>query len=86
MGIIKGHWNELFNKQERLHKERMAICNSCPLFTEASYGKICNQNLYINPKTDEFSTYFKEGYIKGCGCRLDAKTRDPGSLCPAKKW
>ena len=47
---------------------------------------ICNSSLYINPLTNEVSTYKQDGYFRGCGCRLEAKTKLERSHCPAKKW
>ena len=62
--------------------ERLAICRKCPIFNN---GK-CNSNLWLNPDTDEVSTYAKIGYIRGCGCILNVKTKNPHNHCIAGKW
>ena len=49
-------------------------------------GGICNPKLYLNPKTGDVSTKYKDGYGKGCGCRLQAKTKLTGARCPNDKW
>ena len=49
-------------------------------------GGICNPHLYIHPDTEDVSVYEKPGYIKGCGCRLQAKTRLIDAKCIINKW
>lgn len=83
--IINGHVNEAFNSNEELYKKRIEICKKCPLYKESNFGPICNPKLFIN-KNDETSTVKKEGYVKGCGCRLNAKTRLTYSKCIINKW
>ncbi|WP_143569830.1 hypothetical protein [Tenacibaculum agarivorans] len=84
--IIQGHFNEfksLFVKDENLvFLSRERICNNCPLKT----GNSCNSSKYIHPLTKEFSNYRKQGFVRGCGCRLSAKQRAKGSSCPAGFW
>ena len=41
---------------------------------------------FLNSKTGDVSTEEKDGYKRGCGCRLSAKVRDLDSVCPAGKW
>ena len=84
--IINGHVNELLKSNTEISEDRLKICKLCPLFINKWYGMVCNSGLYINPITNETSIEFSKGFIKGCGCRLEAKTRDRGSKCPAKKW
>lgn len=86
--IFIGTRNELLNKQVSLYEERMYICKRCPLFKETKTGPICNNGLILNPITNDHRPAMEKipGYIKGCGCRLEAKTRDPKASCPAKKW
>ena len=62
--------------------ERLAICKKCPIFNN---GK-CNSNLWMNPDTDEVSTYARIGYIRGCGCILNVKAKNPSNHCIAGKW
>ena len=84
--IVEGHINEFMGNEEELFKKRIAICKLCPLYKHTPLGPICNSNLYLNPITDEYVSYEKEGYIRGCGCRLNAKTRLIDSECPSGKW
>ena len=64
----------------------MAVCEKCPLLIIKWYGRVCNDKLWINQNTGETSLENKQDYIRGCGCRLDAKTRDLNSKCPMNKW
>lgn len=83
--IVHGHINEVLGKNKGLSEERMEICRRCPLYLD-KMGGICNSRLFLNPQTDEVSTSKKLGYIKGCGCRLKAKTALNHSHCVANKW
>lgn len=83
--IVKGHANELLGLNKSLQESRMDICKKCPLFKQVA-GGICNPSLWLNPKTEEISNNKKDGYVKGCGCRLRAKTTLVKSHCPARKW
>lgn len=84
--IITGHVNELFDRNAEFHEKRMAICEKCPLYKSTLVGPMCNRELYLDTSTGLVSSYPKEGYRKGCGCRLDAKTRNPKNRCPVNKW
>ena len=64
--------------------DRTIICRSCPICDTVT--EMCNAGLYLNPKTNDVSTYPKEGYIKGCGCHLKWKIANKKSKCPAGKW
>ena len=87
INIIEGHFNELFNKEEDLYNNRIAVCKECPLYKiDSILGEICNGKLYIDPKTNKISNYPKIGYIKGCNCRLGAKTRMENEQCIINKW
>ena len=83
--IVKGHINEALGLGEDLKEKRMKICRQCPLFKDV-LGGICNSNLWLNPKTNEISIEQENGYYRGCGCRLQAKTTLSTASCPAKKW
>lgn len=83
--IITGHTKELFNLGEELSKSRLKICYSCPLFSNR-LGGICNNRLWLNVNTGDVSTTAKPGYVRGCGCRILAKTRLSNAKCPAGKW
>lgn len=84
--IIKGHLKEAFNMEDKLYRERIKICKECPLYKESNIGPICNPNLYLNAETGEYRYAPKEGFTKGCGCRLNAKTRLEDGHCPSGKW
>ena len=62
--------------------ERFEICRKCPIYNN---GK-CNSNLWINPNTDEVSTYAKIGYVRGCGCIINVKAKNINNHCIAGKW
>lgn len=83
--IIKGHINEALNLNKDISKERTKICYSCSLYSD-NLGGMCNNKLWMNPLTGDVSTYEKEGYKRGCGCRINAKTRLPNAKCPLGKW
>lgn len=86
--IVEGHIKELLNQGATLSDARMQICRTCPLFKQSTFGPICNPNLYLNTTTNKTSHVGGEGYTKGCGCRLNAKTRIEDAHCPMKpqKW
>ena len=65
-------------------EERLAICKKCPIF-KPNNGR-CNSNLWINPNTDEVSTYAKIGYVRGCNCIISVKARNTNNHCIAGKW
>lgn len=83
--IVKGHINELLDINEDISKNRLQVCYRCPLYSY-KLGGICNSRLWLNPNTGDVSTTQKEGYVRGCNCRLNAKTRLPNATCPANKW
>ena len=63
-------------------KERLAICKECPIYTNDR----CNAKLWINPDTDEISTYARTGFIRGCNCIMSVKARNLNNHCIAGKW
>lgn len=83
--IVNGHVKEVFNLGEDLSKNRLKICYGCPLYSN-KLGGICNSKLWLNVNTGDVSTTAKPGYVKGCSCRLNAKTRLANAACPAGKW
>lgn len=83
--IIKGHVNEVLGLNVDLKQKRMEICKECPIFKDI-LGGICNSQLWLNPKTGDVNKEYKDGYYRGCGCRLQAKTTLVTASCPAKKW
>ena len=70
--IVNGHLNELLGNNE--------------VMKDSFMGYVCSSKLWLNPKTGDISTERKDGYKRGCGCRLNAKVRDIKSSCPACKW
>ncbi|WP_287385553.1 hypothetical protein [Lachnospira sp.] len=85
--IIDGHIKEFVGQNGDLSKWRMDICRECPLFKVMPLaGPICNNNKYLNVQTGDVSNTPKIGYRRGCGCRLNAKTRVAKSKCPLGKW
>ena len=62
--------------------ERLEICKKCPIYNNGR----CNSNLWLNPNTNEVSTYAKIGYIRGCNCLISVKVRNKFNHCIAGKW
>lgn len=83
--IVKGHVNEVLGLNTDISEKRMNICRMCPIYSP-KFGGLCNSNLYLDPSTGNVSTVLRNGYIRGCGCRLSAKTTLPNANCPADKW
>jgi len=83
--IIHGHVNEVLGLNEDIKEKRLEICTKCPLYKD-TLGGICNSELWLDPKTGDVSTEQEDGYYRGCGCRLQAKTTLATASCPAKKW
>lgn len=86
LNIIEGHINELLGLNDDISKKRLLICRQCPLYKRTYFGPICNSKLYYNPTTNELSETPKEGFIQGCGCRLEAKTTLINEKCIIGKW
>lgn len=84
--ILDGHLNELLGMNVDIGKSRFAICKKCPLCKDSFLGYMCSSKLWLDPKTGDISTEQKDGYKRGCGCRLNAKTKDIRSTCPVGKW
>ena len=79
--ILNGHMKELFGRNDDLAESRLEICQECPIYKEHStLGPICDNKKYINNK-DEVSNVMKPGFVRGCSCRLKAKTRLPKAHC-----
>lgn len=83
--IVNGHVNELLGLNKDISTIRLAICVKCPLYSPR-FGGICNNRLWYNKETGDVSTRKKDGYVRGCGCRLRAKTTLSNEKCPAGKW
>lgn len=83
--IVNGHVKQVLNIGKDLSDNRLKICYRCPLYSN-KFGGICNSKLWLNINTGDVSVYSQPGYVRGCGCRLQAKTRLSNAHCPANKW
>lgn len=83
--IVNGHINELLGLNKNLKEVRLQICRRCPLYS-SRLGGMCNNRLWLNKENGDVSISKKEGYVRGCGCRLRAKTTLANEKCPAGKW
>lgn len=84
--LIEGTLKNIFNREEELYKERIAVCKKCVLYKKHKvFGAICNNHLYVNPNTDETSLHPKKDFLKGCGCILRSKCRVIEAKCPINK-
>ena len=85
--ILSGHTNELLGLNINISQARLKVCKQCPLYKRSIIlGEICNSKLWYNIETGDISTIEKDGYVRGCGCRLRAKTTVPNEKCPLNKW
>lgn len=85
--ILNGHTNELFGLNTNMSLARLKVCRECPLYKKSIViGEVCSSTKWYNPITGDERTSAKDGYINGCGCRLNAKTRLANAVCPAGKW
>lgn len=71
---------------EDFAEKRMGICEECAIIKYTVVGPKCDGQKWLNPETNEGSVFFKDGWIKGCGCLLRYKTANENNHCPAKKW
>lgn len=83
--IAEGHVNEALGVNKDLREERLRICKQCPIYSPR-FGGLCNHDLWINPDTEQTSDEPRDGYVRGCGCRLLAKTTLSYARCVAGKW
>jgi hypothetical protein len=84
--IIRGHANELFGINEELAIERIEICEACPICVQSAFGPMCDHDKWIHPETEDVLLFPKDGYVRGCGCRLSAKTTLRDNHCIINKW
>lgn len=70
--------------KEQTIEQRIELCKKCPIYNPQR--GTCNSKLYLNPETDEVSTRPLIGYVRGCGCLISVKTKNPNSSCVAGKW
>lgn len=83
--IVQGHLNEVLGLNKDISAGRLKICYQCPLYSP-NLGGMCNNRLWLNVETGDVSTTSKQGYRRGCGCRLKAKTSLSHEVCPVGKW
>lgn len=83
--ILKGHFNELMNKKEELSARRLAICKTCPLGKQTQIGLVCDSSKWMNSKGETLN-HPAEGYVRGCACRMSAKSRVEYAKCVAGRW
>ena len=83
--IVQGHLNEVLGLNKDISTGRLKICYQCPLYS-SNLGGMCNNRLWLNVETGDISTTAKQGYRRGCGCRLNAKTSLTNAVCPVGKW
>lgn len=83
--IIEGHWNELTGRNKTMSETRLQICYKCSLYSP-KLGGVCNKKLWVDTQTGDISITKKDGYVNGCGCRVQAKTTLPNAQCPLNKW
>lgn len=84
--IVQGHINEMMKREQDLSKERLAICKECPLYTNTSFGPICDSKKCYNVTLNHVKSYLDDGYVCGCGCRLKAKSTLVNAQCVLNKW
>lgn len=70
---------------EEVQAYRLNICKECPLYSMGVLGAICNSKRYLNPETNEVSYFPEEGFIRGCNCLLETKTKNPSNHCVCGK-
>lgn len=87
--IFDGHLNELrsilslsSHNEEIIFNYRKKICDGCKLKT----NNYCDSKKWIHPTSLDLKYEEKEGYFRGCGCRLSAKQRAYNAKCPAGFW
>lgn len=83
--IIRGHLNELLKRGMALSEARLKICEECPIVKHSNLGLMCDHTKWIN-KNNEVAFEPKEGYIRGCGCRMSAKATLEQAHCVIGKW
>ena len=82
--IAKGWANDLLGREQELHDLRMAVCKECVLYDPNS--KRCNSKKCYNPETGEIRQFPGKGFICGCNCFMEKKSRVPSARCVLNKW
>lgn len=71
---------------EKFVEERLAICKLCPIVRMTEFGMKCDDRKYISPDGTQGSFFKKDGWKKGCGCRLVNKCANINNHCIVGKW
>lgn len=71
---------------ENVFEKRMEICKKCPLMKMTEYGPQCDNTKWISPDGTQVSLFKKLGWVRGCGCYLNSKTKNLNNHCIIKKW
>jgi hypothetical protein len=83
--IIQGWWNYFLNKEIPVEKQRIAICNRCPLNNNGNCDK-----KQKGPAEKDFIYQGAKRYAGveyyGCGCPLSKKVKSVSTKCPLGKW
>lgn len=83
--IIEGHLNEVLKNNETLSESRLKICSVCPIGKQTAMGIMCDSNKWMN-RYGEIAKEATPGYVRGCGCRMSAKSTLEHAKCVAGKW
>ena len=68
-------------------KKRLEICANCPIVKmDSVWGPICDNKKYISPDGNDWSFFPKDGWKRGCGCKLRYRANSSSKHCIAGKW
>ena len=67
-------------------EERLAICKKCPLCRITDMGLKCDDRKWISKDGSQASFFKKDGWVRGCGCYLIQKTKNPNNHCIINLW
>ena len=67
-------------------EKRLEICKNCPIMRMTEFGMKCDDRKWISPDGKQGSFFKKIGWIRGCGCYINSKARNPNNKCICGKW
>jgi len=67
-------------------KQRMEICRNCPIMRITEFGMKCDDRKWISPDGQQSSFLKKDGWVKGCGCYINSKAKNPNKHCVIGLW
>ena len=67
-------------------EKRLEICRKCAIMRNTEWGMKCDDRKWLNKETNESSFFKKNGWVKGCGCMINSKSKNLNNHCPANKW